>query len=402
MSRIASWESLSALSSSFVDASLVRSSPLRHGATPPPRLTLYRDAFFWCPYCSKTESFLELKRIPYEREKVQMRCYGKKEPSFLALVPSGMLPAVQLNGRIITESDDILIALEGIYGPLYASMSDPRVLALRRLERALFREWCAWLCYPNSDHKETGFYRVAAQVNSALEEEEGPFFLSQLSVVECVFYPYLERMAASLFYYKGVDIKKMYPAIARWFAALEAEEVFRMQASDYHTHSKDLPPQMGGCYASGTPAQKQCAALVDHGPFHLVPDSSLPPPQGVAIEAVARVVKHHRAILEVNSDKDKQRMDAALRLVLSLLLQAGDTMDFSKAKLPSPPPAGCGSGLRYLLNRVNVPRDMSLHAARCLRAALEAVAAADGPEQGPPVPTEHRYDQVSTPFKQLI
>ena len=38
-----------------------------------------------------------------------------------------MLPAVELDGEIITESDDILIALENVYGPLYKGMKTSKV-----------------------------------------------------------------------------------------------------------------------------------------------------------------------------------------------------------------------------------------------------------------------------------
>ena len=40
------------------------------------------------------------------------------------------------------------------------------------------------------------------------------------------------------------------------------------------------------------------------------------------------------------------------------------------------PPASAAVGLRYLRDRISVPRDMS-HAARALRGALEATAALD-------------------------
>ena len=57
---------------------------------------------------------LEEKRIPYRMEKVNMRCYGDKPPSFLKKVPSGLLPVIELDGRVVTESADIMALLESV------------------------------------------------------------------------------------------------------------------------------------------------------------------------------------------------------------------------------------------------------------------------------------------------
>ena len=45
-------------------------------------------------------------------------------------------------------------------------------------------------------------------MDQVLGTTEGPFFLGQdFSVVDCVFLPYVERMNASLFYYKGFTLR---------------------------------------------------------------------------------------------------------------------------------------------------------------------------------------------------
>src|SRR3712207_4011098 len=118
------------------------------------RVTLYRDNHAWCPYCQKVWLWLEEKQIPYRVEKVTMFCYGEKESWYKRKVPSGMLPALELDGRLITESDDILMALEQAFGPLGAGMTDPMVIPLRRLERLLFSAWCSWLCYPAGSSRQ--------------------------------------------------------------------------------------------------------------------------------------------------------------------------------------------------------------------------------------------------------
>jgi glutathione S-transferase len=177
------------------------------------RVTLYRDNHAWCPYCQKIWLWLEEKQIPYRIEKVTMFCYGKKESWYKRIVPSGMLPAIELDGRIITESDDILIALEQVYEPLGLGMKHPRVLPLRQLERLLFRAWCAWLCYPTSSSRQeqanrAQFLEVVSKVEVALGATRSPYFLEEFGTVDVIFTPYVERMNASLYYYKGIPCVK--------------------------------------------------------------------------------------------------------------------------------------------------------------------------------------------------
>jgi glutathione S-transferase len=80
-----------------------------------------------------------------------MRCYGDKPLSFLAMNPGGGIPVAKINGRIMTESRDILAAIEGAFpeqrplqpapGSSAAAVAQP----LYRLERELFSCWFRWL-----------------------------------------------------------------------------------------------------------------------------------------------------------------------------------------------------------------------------------------------------------------
>ena len=130
------------------------------------RVTLFRDHHAWCPYCQKVWLWLEEKRIPYRIRKVTMFCYGEKEAWFRRVVPSGMLPALELDGRLITESDVILAELERAFGPLARGLSDPDVFPLRQLERRLFRAWCQWLCYCDGEGPHTAD-RKSTRLNSS-------------------------------------------------------------------------------------------------------------------------------------------------------------------------------------------------------------------------------------------
>ncbi len=52
------------------------------------------------------------------------------------------------------------------------------------------------------------FMNTMDQVNQQLDVDGGPFFLGQdMSLVDCVFAPFLERIVASIPYYKGVRVR---------------------------------------------------------------------------------------------------------------------------------------------------------------------------------------------------
>jgi glutathione S-transferase len=117
------------------------------GSSEPVRVKLYRDHAAWCPYCQKVWLQLEEKRIPYVIQKENMRCYGPKSPSFMAMVPSGLLPVLELDGRVVTESAVIMALLEDAFPdhkPLMPPAGTPeraRADALMRLERRFFGAW---------------------------------------------------------------------------------------------------------------------------------------------------------------------------------------------------------------------------------------------------------------------
>lgn len=362
------------------------------------RVTLYRDNHAWCPYCEKVWLFLEEKKISYKVGKVTMFCYGKKEPWYKAKVPSGMLPALELDGKLITESDVILQALETKFGVLHRSMMDPGVYRLRQLERKLFSAWCQWLCRPafsarHEEQNKRNFIAVAQAVDTVLGKVPGsPFFLEKFSIADCVFVPYVERMNASLFYYKGFALRDpaAFPNLARWFNGLETREAYRGMQSDFHTHSHDLPPQMGGCYENGTEKQRKCKRQVDEGPWDTtLGDAKYAAPETARQEAVARVFMHRERVLAVNPLG--KRFDQPLRCALTLLLTGQQVV---------PTETDAVVGLRYLRDRVNVPRDMPMWSGKYFRTALEttAMSCKGAKSQPADIPTRHRQDQNPVKF----
>ena len=350
------------------------------------RVVLIRDHHAWCPYCQKVWLWLEEQRVPYRVETVSMRCYGPKEAWYSRLVPSGMLPALVLDGRLFTESDRILAALEAAFGALGAELEAPAVQALRRLERDLFRAWCHWLCGQGGDAAAAADYdRWAGRFADALGQGTGPWLLDRFSTADVVAIPFLERMQASLLYYKGYDLRSRWPAIDRWFRALEERPSWRGSRSDHHTHAHDLPPQLGGCCSNGSSEARAWAHRIDHGPWEGLNDAAGTAGPADAAEALARVLRHRHTLLQVRPDLD----ETALRAALTRLATGR----------PCPPPAGSAAGLRSLRDRICVPRDMGVLAARTLRQALEETAALDGEALGEPLPLGHRHDQDARPCR---
>ena len=364
-------------------------------------VTFYRDIHAWCPYCSKIWLWLETKKIPYRVKKVTMRCYGNKEQWYLKKVPSGMLPALELNGSLITESDEILICLEEKFGTLGQSMRSKDAVSLRRLERLLFQAWCIWLCTPNlNSHQQlqarNQFHEIACRFEDALNETPEPFLrASSPQTVDLIFIPYVERMNASLAYYKGYRLRKEHPLIDRWLSALEKLETYRGIQGDFHTHAHDLPPQMGGCWSDDNSEAKAIAARIDIGDGLENEETSFSDDSETYLSemrtiALTRVYKHRQSIMYANP-LGATKIDQPLRAALTSLING-------EACLPEPDSA---EGLRYIRDRISVPRDMPLLAARELRKALERTAGLDSEKQGEQIPIRNRFDQDPARFSRL-
>ena len=367
-------------------------------------VTLYRDIHAWCPYCQKVWIWLELKKIPYRIKKVTMRCYGEKERWYLKKVPSGMLPAIEIENNVITESDEILFVLEEIYGPLGQSLNEKKVFEHRRLERELFSSWCNWLCrnslfQAQEEQKKESFKKVAKKFEKEIEKSASGW-LTPISTkngekpgsADVIFIPYVERMNASLAYYKGYSLREEHPFINTWLKNLEKLEEYRGTQGDFHTHAHDLPPQMGGCFTYSNANQQSFSKNIDTGSglgqLELV-DFKVDQKSEQQFETLAleRVIKHKERIIAVSPMKNKL-FDQPLRAALTSMITKKDCR----------PEKNSASALRYLRDRISVPRDMPLLSGRLFRQALESTANIDGSDSGPAIPIRNRLDQNPIQF----
>ena len=168
-------------------------------------------------------------------------------------------------------------------------------------------------------HNRNQFISVVAQVEAALASTLG-YFLDEFGTADVIFTPYVERMNASLYYYKGYSMRKENPRFADWFAGMESRPTYRGTQSDFHTHVHDLPPQMGRLVMKT--ANRRCYSIKlawIMGLWDGLPDVMYPEPETSRAEALHRVIKHQRNIIKVNP-ADDNLFDEALRCALTLMM----------------------------------------------------------------------------------
>ena len=171
--------------------------------------------------------------------------------------------------------------------------------------------------------------------------------------------------------------------VDNWLTLFEGTSEYRGTQGDFHTHSHDLPPQMGGCYKENNKQQINFSKLIDTGEglgnyeFNKNYDSKY-----FAKIALKRVIKHKDNLLKVNP-YNKESFDESLRSALSHMI-TGEVLI---------PKELSGISLRYLKNRISVPRDMPIISARLLRQSLNRIESLSDINEIDKLPLRHRYDQ---------
>ncbi len=365
-------------------------------------VTLYRDRHSWCPYCQKIWLWLEFKKIPYRVKKINMFCYGQKESWFLDKVRSGKLPAIEFKGQIITESDNIIALLENEFGALGTFITSRHLRETRKLEREIFRSWCNWLCRESfnimdSSFRKKRFKESIFKLEKILSTSKTGFIDPSVSdsgkiepgTGDIIFIPYMERMNASLAYYKGFNLRENYTYINNWITLFENTSSYRGTQGDFHTHSHDLPPQMGGCFKEINDQQVSFSISIDNGEglgnleFNKEFDLNY-----YAKFALKRVAKHKENIIKVNP-YNKGLFEESLRSALTHMV----TGEVYK------PQYYAGESLKYLKNRISVPRDMPVISARILRQSLNKIESLSDNKEIEKIPVRNRYDQDPRNFQ---
>jgi len=281
-------EQESALRKGGKGSAFVQSKLRKFQSDKEPEITIYRDHAGWCPYCQKLMLLIEEKEIPVKIDLVPMRSYGDKPEAFMRKVPNGLLPAMEVKGQVITESQVIMELLDkwhtadAGYKPMLPKEDDTagwkRYDKLARLERSLFSWWCTLLFRPEGPRlggggnplknllgggdggmsgSMEGFLDCMREVDKELTSTPGPWFFGKYdypTMIDFVYVSRVERMLASCAYWKGLnfrDPKWNLKGINAWLEAFEKREAYLAFKSDYYTHVKDIPPQYGPGYNGG-------------------------------------------------------------------------------------------------------------------------------------------------------
>jgi maleylpyruvate isomerase len=111
----------------------------------------------------RTRIALNLKGLAYEQQTVDLRQRAHKTPEYLALNPQGMVPALEIDGAILTQSVAILEWLEDAY-------PEPALLPAGPLERARVRAMAALI---GSDIHPLNNLRVLGAVRGLGADQNG-------------------------------------------------------------------------------------------------------------------------------------------------------------------------------------------------------------------------------------
>jgi glutathione S-transferase len=355
--------------------------------TTPPVL-LYRDTNSWCPFCERVWFALEEKEIPFATEFIDL---SNKPKWYTDLVPTTLVPAAKIEGKLVYESKDILYALEEQFSSAPLLPEDPE-------ENAIARQWVEdaetngfrdigykFLRETSVDADElaklqSAFEAKLDELEQALAKYPGPYFVSSFSLVDIMYSPHLDRLAANLPVYQGYHIKgnPRYPHINAWFEALNQRPAYHRVKSDNITNNL-LVRRRFGLEPIGNPLPLDAA------------DSQSTQYRAEAAErlsdnreaAIGDILKNS-GVQALAKDDDiatvKEAVDFHLRLLADYLIN-GNSAPLAGGRTggkESIDPIFAAVGaitLAYVRNRICAPRDMSAGAATAFRAAADKVLA---------------------------
>lgn len=355
--------------------------------TAPPVL-LYRDTNSWCPFCERVWFALEEKEIPFETEFIDL---SNKPKWYTDLVPTTLVPAAKIEGKLIYESKDILLALEEQFGdsPLLPENSEENAVARQLIEDAETSGFLGaaykFLRESTSDANELANLQAAFEANldeleQALGKYPGSYFVSTFSLVDIMYSPHLDRLAANLPVYRGYHIKEnpRFPRINAWFEALNQRPAYHRVKSDPITNNLLLLRRWGAePIANPLPLDSEISGAIE---YRAEAAERLSDNREAALGDILKNSGVQALAVDGDISAIKEAVDLHLRLLADYLLN-GNNLRLPWGRVggkdnADPIVAAVGAiALAYVRNRICAPRDMSAGAATAFRAAADQVLA---------------------------
>jgi glutathione S-transferase len=355
--------------------------------TTPPVL-LYRDTNSWCPFCERVWFALEEKEIPFATEFIDL---SNKPKWYTDLVPTTLVPAAKIEEELVYESKDILLALEKRFSSPSLLPEDPEENAVaKELIESVETNGFLSLSYKflreqTSDANslatlQAEFEAKLDEIEQALAKYPGPYFVSTFSLVDIMYSPHLDRLAANLPVYRGYHIKgnERFPRINAWFEALNQRPAYHRVKSDNITNNLLLRRRFGlEPLGNSLPLETADSEAIQ---YRAEAAERLSDNHEAAIKDVLKNSGVQALAREGDTSAIQEAVDFHLRLLAEYLI-SGNSKLLPGGRVggkDSFDPASAAVGaitLAYLRNRVCAPRDMSAGAATAFRRAADKVLA---------------------------
>jgi glutathione S-transferase len=303
---VSNWETLFEIAKANTNAKWMRRSGQSPATTPIPNsldisagqkvpVLLYKDTNSWCPYCERVVFALEEKEIPYQVEYIDL---GSKPQWYLKLVPTGLVPAAKIEGELVHESKDILLALEEKFAPsllpVEATLNHAAKEAIANCEsQGAISSGYRFIWGRSSDggdisseellSLQTDFESKLEAIEQFLSQYPGDYFMGEFSLVDIMYAPHLDRIASNLPVYRGYQVigNERFPNLNRWYEAINSRPAFNRIKSDTTTNNLVLRRIFGL-----QPATDKLSLSTENLPINTY-----------RMEAAAKLSDNHQAII---------------------------------------------------------------------------------------------------------
>ncbi|NEQ36858.1 MAG: glutathione S-transferase [Okeania sp. SIO3I5] len=372
-----------------------------------PSVLLYRDTNAWCPFCERVWLALEEKQIPFEVELINLR---DKPEWYTDMVPTGLVPAVKIEGELVYESKDILLALENKFDSFPLLPREPQEIsvALEMIENfdnnGLIQAGYRFLSNSqfNSqqntemtpEEKEAQLLNLQTTFETKLEQFEerlgqypGVYLMHEFSLVDIIYTPGLRRLAANLPIFRGYSIynNDRFPRTNQWLIAIDQRHAYQRVKPNARTNNLVMQKifRLQSIYNSKPEPQVEFASLE----------------KDYRMEAAGRLSSNYQTVVadilknsgiktwvsQKSLPKIESVIDVYLRGLVYYLIEGSipsfsaravdaQTEQQNEVKEKTSADAAIGAiALAFLRNRVCVPRDMSANAAVAFQTAIDTM-----------------------------